>query len=285
MTDGARDYNLRSRRHEQHMLAVYRRRAPQDAALLQPLANACRRAAAFDWALSGEAGGVRELWAEGARALAEGFRRGRSGFDPSPDQLILALDLAIAGRDRGAFTTLASFAPGVRSGVLRGAQAFRGARAHFHLAEGYALIASALAERACEPARSALRSLTAAREESERQWWEQRFPDPLEAAWLMREHEAVCALLGAVAGVILGAPRDQGAAEFASAVEEALLRLERFVTAGPNHHPKLYVWLPGIALCALAASAGLPIDWIEERRLQHAPGFSRLPTRLLHHQN
>lgn len=49
------------------MLDAYRRRAQDgDAAALQPLANACLRAAAFTWAVRRDAFAVRKLWGEAA---------------------------------------------------------------------------------------------------------------------------------------------------------------------------------------------------------------------------
>lgn len=275
------------------MLATYRRAVAQgDVSLVQPLANACWRAGAFEWSLYGDAAEVRRLWGEAARTLAGGFSRRRAGFDPSPDQLVLALHFAIASRERDAFVTLAMTAPNLRDGVLRDARAFRGSRAHFHLAEGYALVARALVEGNQAPARAAFESLAAAREESDDGWWERQFPEPLEAAWRVSEHEAMCLLLSAVARrVVEGAAGDAGeeddvagktAVEFARTIDETLGRLEKFVERDVNHHPKLYVWLPGLALCALAASAALPMRWLEERHAAQAEiGYARLPLELL----
>ncbi|MDQ3806024.1 MAG: hypothetical protein M3416_19610, partial [Acidobacteriota bacterium] len=138
---GAGDYDLRSLNHERRMVAEYRRRvADGDAGFAQPLANACWRASMFEWALYRDEGTVRRLWGEAARTLAEAFARRRHGFDPSPDQLVLALHFAVAAREREAFTQLALTAPNLRDGVLHNARAFRASRAHFHLAEGYALV-------------------------------------------------------------------------------------------------------------------------------------------------
>lgn len=288
----ATDYDLRSLNHERRMLAVYRQSSHTDAGALQPLANACWRTSCFEWALYRDAETVRRLWGEGARALVQGFARRRHGFDPSPDQLILALHLSIAARERDAFTELAFAAPNLRSGALRDARAFRGSRAHFHLAEGYALVARALAEHKQSPARAAVDSLAAAREENDAGWWERQYPDALEASWRMREHDAVCALLSAVAHRIADEKEAvhelhdeevaaSTAADFGQAVDEALVRLEQFVERDTNHHPKLYIWLPGIALCALAASARLPIEWLQERYEKKVVGYSRLPLELL----
>jgi hypothetical protein len=176
--------------------------------------------------------------------------------------------------------------------VLRQARAFRGSRAHFHLAEGYALVARALVEGAGAPARAALESLDAAREESDPGWWERQFPDPLEAAWRTSEHEAVCLLLGGVARRVVDVSEAERegdaphmAADFARTVDETLGRLEQFIRHDFNHHPKLYVWLSGLSLCALAASAALPMSWLGERHEAHATGYARLPLELLHHSS
>ena len=288
------DYDMRSLQHERRMLETYRRRVSQgDTACLQPLANAAWRASMFEWALYRDAGTVRRLWAEAARTLAEGFTRSRAGFDPSPDQFVLALHFAIASRERDAFTALASSGTNLREGLLSQAQAFRGSRPHFHLAEGYALVASALVERRSSPALAASASLVAAREESESSWWDRQFPDALDAAWRMCEHEAVCLLLESVARRILEvsgeseaeearrAHAGQSGPDFSQSVDETLRRLEKFVELDSNHHPKLYVWLPGLALCALAVSAALPMEWLDERHAAQAPGYTRLPLELL----
>jgi len=285
------DYDLRSLNHERRMLGVYRRQSAHDPAALQPLANACWRAACFEWTLYRDAETVRRLWGEAAGALARGFARRQPGFDPSPDQLILALHLAIAAREREAFTTLALTAPNLREGVLHEARAYRSSRTHCHRAEGNALVARALVEQKPQPAGGAVASLEAARAESDRGWWERQFPDPLDAAWRVSEHEAVCALLTAVARRVADESADAdaraeadraAAAEFAQTVDETLARLEHFIAHDPNHHPKLYSWLPGLALCALAASAAFPTQWLAERHDREAEGFERLPPELLH---
>ncbi len=256
---------------------------------IQPLANACWRAACFEWALYRDAETVRRLWGEAAAALARGFARRQPGFDPSPDQLVLALHFAIAAREREAFSTLAMSAPNLRDGALREARAYRSSRAHFHLAEGYALVARALVEQKPNPARAAVASLEAARAETDRGWWERQFPDPLDAAWRVSEHEAVCALLSAVARRVADEARDEpreradetATEEFARTVDETLARLEHFLAHDPDHHPKLYAWLPGLSLCALAASAAFPMQWLAERHESAAEGYERLPPELL----
>lgn len=289
------DYDLRSLQHERRMLAEYRRGVMSDGALLQPLANACWRAAAFEWQLYTDVETVRRLWGESARALAQGFTRRRPGFDPSPDQFVLALHFSIAAREREAFTSLALTNPDARGRALREARAFRGSRAHFHLAEGYAQVARALVERQAEAARAAVVSLDTARAENDHGWWHKQFPTALDAAWRISEHEALCVLLGAIARRLANSfsaetedTKDSGeqqdeeaAAEFARVVDETLLRLEQFIEHDANHHPKLYLWLPGLALCALAASAGLPVGWLHERHEADAEGYARLPLALL----
>ena len=73
----------------------------------------------------------------------------------------------------------------------------------------------------------------------------------------------------------------RAAEEFARTADDTLERLEHFIEHDPDHHPKLYVWLPGLALCALAASAGFPTAWLAERHTGEAAGYARLPPELL----
>lgn len=290
-------YDLRSLQHERRMMAAYRQSSADDATPLQPLANACWRAACFEWQLYKDVETTRRLLGAGARALAEGFSRRRAGFDPSPDQFVLAISLALAAREREAFTSLALTDPNPRTGAMRQAQAFQGSRAHFHLAEGLALVARAIFERDVAAARSALSSIRAAREESDRGWWTRQFPDALDAAWRINEHEAMCALLAAIAQEMTGdqstseagepdefetgEPPLRAAQKFAAAIDDALHALRQFVEQDSNYHPKLYFWLPGIALCALAKSAGVPMDWLDACRTNAPAEYSRLPTELI----
>lgn len=284
-------YDERSLRHELKMAARYRQRAQNDGTLLQPWANACLRAASFEWVISGEVAKVRAQWREAARALAEGFARRPQGFDPRADQLMLGLHLAIAAREGETFSRLAYLASGSLAQILRHSSSSAHSPALDHLAEGYALISLSLVERRYGPARAAVSALTAARELNEFSWWAQHFPDPLEAAWLFNEHEAICLLLGAVAEVIIADEQrraiqaDIHAARFAAAIDESLLRLDKFTAMDENHHPKLYVWLPGLALCALAASAGLPVEWIRQRHAHRVEGYLRLPLALLRNED
>ncbi|HEX2271405.1 MAG TPA: hypothetical protein VHH35_17805, partial [Pyrinomonadaceae bacterium] len=93
------EYDLRSLQHEQRMLNLYRHGSSSDGGLLQPLANACWRASAFDWRIKADARSLRLLWDEAARALAEGFVRKRAGFECNHADLTLALHLAIGARN------------------------------------------------------------------------------------------------------------------------------------------------------------------------------------------
>jgi hypothetical protein len=290
-------YDLRSLQHERRMLAAYRQSSTVDATMLQPLANACWRAASFEWQLYRDVETTRRLLGEGARALAQGFARRHAAFDPSPDQFVLALALALAAREREAFTSLALTDPIPRTSAMRQAQAFQGSRAHFHLAEGFALVARAIFEPNVQTARSALSSIKAAREESDRGWWTRQFPDALDAAWRINEHEAICVLLGAIAQEMtgdqsspaldepdemeMGASALRAAQKFADALDDALHALRQFVEQDTDYHPKLYFWLPGIALCALAKSAGVAMDWLDECRANAPAEYSRLPLELI----
>ena len=276
-------YVARSLRHERRMAEAYRRDGERDSALWQPLANACRRAAAFEWASSKNAGAVRGLWGEAARVLTRGFTTRQTGFDPGADQFILALHLSIAAREREAFTRLAVMPSAARSAAMRSA-AFRGARALLDLAEGYALAACALVERDARLVIPARELLASARRASERRWWEDQYVEPLEAAWRYKEHAAICSLLDLIAEQIadrgsIESTIERRAIEFASIVDETLAELQNFVERAVDHHPKLYVWLPGIALCRLAASADLPLGILREKAADG--GYQRLPSELL----
>jgi hypothetical protein len=291
-------YDVRSLKHEERMLSLYRRATDGDAGLLQPLANSCVRAAAFEWVLTRDSRTVQRLWKEAARALALGFTRKPEGFDPSPDQFILAINLAIAAQEGQAFSSLARLAPGVRSTALQGAQAFRGARGQFHLAESYALISGAILERNRQPAFSAIQALEAAAASHDDEWWQQRFPDASEAAWLAAEQKAICQLLSTIIKFAQGGseedrqistnaraggdpPPETCLSGFQAAMDDVLVRLNWYVDSDPDHHPKLYLWLPGIALCRLAIATGLPIDWVVERQVSKPAEYSRLPVELL----
>src|SRR5688500_7815940 len=111
------DYDLRSFQHEQRMLDLYRRGSASDGGLLEPLANACWRAAAFDWRLHEDSGAIRRLWEEAARALSEGFVRRRAGFERSPEELLLAVHFSVASRAFDLVRTLIHTIPAVPSGA------------------------------------------------------------------------------------------------------------------------------------------------------------------------
>lgn len=284
------DYDRRALAHERRMVDSYRERAANDPSLWQPLANACRRAASFEWRVNRDGVAVVGLWAEAARNLAHGFARPHAEFDRTPDQFILALHLAIAAREREAFTQLAACAPNFEhlahhDGSTNEPRAFQNSRAHIHLAQGYGLVATALIERAPVAARNAIETLRAARLESDPAWWQSQFPEALDSAWRMVEHEAVCLLLEAIAAQIArlddatrtNEPRAREAErhtahaeDFALKVDETLGALDEFIRYSPDHHPKLYVWLPGVAVCTLAASARLPVAWLAERQQMEA---------------
>ena len=177
---------------------------------------------------------------------------------------------------------------------MRDSEAFRGARALIDLAEGYALTACALVERNPGIIRPAREMLTSARLASERRWWKLQFVDPLEAAWRFREHEATCEMLSVIAEQIAvcndsraptaieatNAAPERRAAEFVALLDEALGDLHDFVSRATDHHPKLYVWLPGVALYRLASSSGLPLDE-SLIRSSDASKYERLPAELL----
>lgn len=290
------DYDGLALAHERRMVDSYRVRAANDPSLRQSLANACRRSASFEWRVRRDEVAVVRLWAEAARNLAHGFARPHAEFDRTPDQFVLALHLSIAAREREAFTQLAACAPNFEhlahaDGSTGEPRAFQNSRAHIHLAQGYGLVATALIERAPVAARNAIETLRAARLESDPSWWQSQFPEALDAAWRMVEHEAVCLLLEAVAAQIArldGATNERGANDsegrthaevFALKVDETLSALDEFIRHSPDHHPKLYVWLPGVALCTLAASARLPVAWLAERQQNEATKelYARLP--------
>ncbi|WP_352430519.1 hypothetical protein [Pyrinomonas sp.] len=280
------NYDQRSLQHERRMIAVYRQQALRGEAL-QPLANACWRAASFEWVLYGDRQTVRQLWAEGARALALGFSKRGATFDPSPDQYILCLHLALAASgERDALAQALRLAPNLRDGALRNAQAFRHSRTHFHLAEAYALTISSVVARRAYEARLALSSAEAALATDQSDWWEGQYPSPLEAAWHRSEHLAVCEAVRLMARALAdqGAPptpfdRHEWGEELARTMDRALESLLAFVQSSPNHHPKLYVWLPGIALCNLATQADLAMEWLATR--SELPSYQRLPLPLL----
>lgn len=281
----ATNYDERSLTHERRMMEIYRRKISGDATMLQPLANACWRAAAFEWKLNKSERAARTHLKEAAQTLAQGFSKRPAGFDSNPDQLILALNFSIVGREGDAFVSLAMNAPNLRGSLFHNTQAFRSSLTHFYLAEGYALLSRAIVERRRRLAEAAVKEFRAALESRERDWWERQFPAPLEAAWRMSEHESVCLLLKAIAEKLASEKNeDREEAEerlteqFSSTIDETLRRLDEFVKIDVGHHPKLYFWLPGVAICILASSAGFNMDWLIERCEKPEAGiYERLP--------
>jgi len=271
------------------MLELYRKGSATDGGLLQPLANACWRAAAFEWRLHEDTDSIRALWAETARALAEGFMRKRAGFEQSAEQLLLAVHFSIAARNFDLVGSLTHQIPAMSLST----RARRLARSPLLLLEGYLSIVRAIVERKREHAVTAECLLEEARGESDNDWWKQQFPSGLEATWRLNEHEATRGLLGVIAGLVrqqnlqweqnqLSASElDQpDSSQFTDLMDGVLLRLEQFMETELNHRPKLYFWLPGIALTVLAESAGLHLDWLRARQQQK--GYDRLPFKLVY---
>lgn len=274
------------------MLELYRRGSASDGGLLQPLANACWRAAAFDWRVNEDTGSIRRLWEEAARALTEGFVRKRAGFERSPNELLLAVHFSIATRAFDLVGSLMHMIPAMPSS----AQVRRMARSPLLLLDGYLSIARAIVERKKEHAHAAQSLLEEARAESDYEWWRQQFPTAGEVSWKIDEHEATRGLLSVIARLVVkqtsrwennDSEPDLDmpiCMEFVSLMDDALLNLDRFVESEINHRPKLYFWLPGIALSILAESAGLSLEWLQVRQEDSQKGYARLPLKLVHGQ-
>lgn len=294
------EYALRSLHHETKMLALYRRQAAANPALRRAWVNACCRAAAFEWVLSQDCDKVELLWREAVHVLQQSCAAHSPNTRPETDQLLLGLHLALITREAEAFRSLAHFATQAQS--LRTARQTT-VSTRYHLVEGYGLLAVALLEQRLEPARAALQSLRAALATSNCQSWRRHAPNLLAAGWWMAEHRAVCMLLKAVTEIILQSdapaiasspwllpasarfspePTPPFSAQFALAMDDALLRLEKFVTLDAAHHPKLFLWIPGLALCHFARSAQVSLEWLSQRFSPPQPGYTRLPEALLH---
>jgi len=285
------EYDLRSLQHEQRMLDLYRRGSTSDGGLLQPLANACWRAAAFDWRVHENDGSIRRLWDEAARALAEGFVRKRAGFNRSPEELLLAMHFSVATRAFDLVRSLMHTIPVIPTS----ARVRRVARSPMLLLEAYLSLSRAIVERKKEHARAAQGLLEEARAESDYEWWKQQYPSDSEVTWKIEEHEATRGLLSVIARLVVKQTsrwenNQEGdpdldmpiCMEFVSLMDDALLNLDRFIDSETNHRPKLYFWLPGIALSVLAESAGLPLEWLEVRHEDSQKGYARLPLKLVH---
>jgi hypothetical protein len=285
----ASEYDLRSLQHEERMLDLYRRRSPSDGGLLQPLANACWRAASFDWRLHEDPDSTRRLWLEAAEALAEGFARRRAGFGRTYEDLFLAMHLSIAGRARDLLGSLMHMVP-----TAGGSGSRRSTRSQLLLLEAYRAIARSIVERKREHARQAQSLLEEARAEADYDGWKEQFPSTGEFAWKIEEYEAIRGLLSVVARFVnkqsAGWESEQGkdgdfdlslCMEFGSLMDQALLSLDQFLETETNHRPKLNVWLPGVAITILAESAGLSLEWLEIRQEDSQKGYARLPLALV----
>lgn len=283
------EYDQRSLQHEQRMLNLYRHGSSSDGGLLQPLANACWRASAFDWRVKADTRSLRHLWEEAARALAEGFVRKRAGFECNHDDLSLALHLAIGARNFDLVNRLMHTVPTVSSSV-RG----RLPSSHRLLLDSYLLTIRAVIERRKEHARAAQNALLETRAEVDREWWQEQSLSDREVDWKIAEHEAIRSLLSVITRLVLQQSsqwenNQSGEAdfdmslcmEFVSAMDEVLLVLDRFIESEINHRPKLYFWLPGIALSILAERAGLSLEWLQVRHEENQAGYTRLPLNLV----
>lgn len=271
------------------MLNLYRQGSNNDGGLLQPLANACWRASAFDWRVKADTNSIRHLWEEAARALAEGFVRKRAGFECNHTDLFLAMHLAIGTRNFDLASRLMHTVPSIP-----GARARRMPRSPRLLLEGYMLTVRAVLERRKEHARAAHGLLSEARADADHEWWREQFPSDGELSWRITEHEAIRNLLSVIGSLVLKqSPRWESdhnseadldmsiCMEFVSLMDEALLELDSFIESEINHRPKLYVWLPGIALSILAEGAGLSLEWLQVRHEDNQAGYLRLPLTLV----
>ena len=90
-------YDLRSLQHERRMLDVYRSRSTREPGFCN---HWQMRVARFglEWQLYEDSAAIRSLWERRARSLAEGFVRKRIRPDQAPEQLLLAMHLAMASR-------------------------------------------------------------------------------------------------------------------------------------------------------------------------------------------
>lgn len=268
------------------MLNLYRQGSNSDGGLLQPLANACWRASAFDWRIKADTSAIRRLWEEAARALAEGFVRKRAGFECNYADLLLAVHLSIGAQNFDLTSSLIHTVPGVRTRRIP--------RSSRLLLEGYLLTVRAVLERRKEHARAAQSLLPDARAEADHEWWREQFPSESELTWRITEHEAIQNLLSVIARLVLNQPsrwesdRNSEAdldmsicMEFVSLMDDVLVALDRFIESEINHRPKLYLWLPGIALSILAERAGLSLEWLQVRHEDNQVGYSRLPLTLV----
>jgi len=117
---------------------------------------------------------------------------------------------------------------------------------------------------------------------------DERFPDPSEASWLAAEHQAACELLKIIIRKPAGEQQDEGTMptasaeeQFAERMDQTLAHLEWFVESAVDHYPKLYIWVPGVALCSLAFGARLSSDWLQSRIASALSVYARLPGPLI----
>ncbi|HKE60783.1 MAG TPA: hypothetical protein VKB46_28955 [Pyrinomonadaceae bacterium] len=279
-------YDLRSLQHERHMLDLYRAGSARDSALLPPLANACWRASAFEWRLSEDSDVIRGLWREGARALADGFVRRRMRVQQSPEELLLALHLALASRSFDLVGRLTHITTET-SGLERAKRV----RSRLLLLEAYLAITREIFENRSESRETIQRLIDEAVAELDREVRREQFVSTREVAWRIDEHEHICALLRIVASLLSeGEPTAEKQSpkidltlesSFASLMDRAMKGVEQFVDGEGNHRPKFYFWLPGIALTVLAEAAGLSLEWLREKHGEKSGAYARLPLKLV----
>lgn len=283
-------YAQRSLQHERRMIVLYRERAGREPSLWQPLANACRRAACFEWHLNPEAEAVTRLWSEAARIFAQGWTTRRSGFAATPNNFTLALHLAIAARESDVFIRLAHLDAALRTPPANDGDAVRGFRTLIAHAQSYGFIARALVTGDFTALEQARAQLNFAISENRLEWWEREYPDALEAAWRFHQHVAECRLLSIIARHIkaqsdnldLNKQSETPLNEmFVETIDETLTRLFDFISDSAAHHPKLFLWLPGIALCRFAASSKIDLSLIADRRAIKPDVYAVLPNELL----
>jgi hypothetical protein len=256
------------------MLDVYRSRSTREPGFLQPLANACWRASAFEWQLYEDSAAIRGLWEEGARALAEGFVRKRIRPEQAPEQLLLAMHLALASRSFELVRRLTQ--------LTLHHQRTKPGRSRLFLIEAHLAIARAVFEEGSESPETIERLLDEARAELDTHVQPSQFVSNREAFWKADEHVFVCSLLKLVASLLASGEIDLSIeSRFASTMDTALERVSQFVEGETNHRPKFYFWLPGVALTILAEVAGLSLEWLHERHREKIPHYTRLPLKLI----
>ena len=281
------DYDLRSLHHERRMLAVYRRQSSHDPSVISRSrtraggprlssgrCTATRSGAAF----VGRAG---ETLARASRAASRASTRAPNSSSSPPLR-------HRRSRARSLHHAHHVGPEPARRRAARG-QAFR-PRAHTSTSPKFTR---------SSPARSSSRSRT--RRARPSLLWKPRAPRPTAAggaavptrstrAWRVRRAR----------GGLRAAPRRSRAAWRKSLYRLArrrgrarrrrvrshhgqTLAASRASSTRPDHHPKLYVWLPGsLSLCALARERGLPHARLAERHEREAEDYARLPPELLY---